>query len=232
MAERSFTLLVVDDDRRLRDLLEKYLMEQGFWVVTAQSAEEARTRLGAENIDLMILDLMMPGESGLAFIQKWRADHSHPKSNLPVLMLTALGEVEHRIEGLEAGADDYLSKPFEPRELILRIHKLLERVYKDRFPGKLVKLGKHIYDVGRETLYYGSEVIHLTTLEGNLLKIFSSQPGVILSREKLADELGVTLSPRTVDVQVTRLRKKIEHDPKRPLYLQTVRHRGYVIRPD
>lgn len=232
MAERSFTLLVVDDDRRLRDLLEKYLMEQGFWVVTAQSAEEARMRLGTENIDLMILDLMMPGESGLAFIQKWRADHSHPKSNLPVLMLTALGEVEHRIEGLEAGADDYLSKPFEPRELILRIHKLLERVYKDRFPGKLVKLGKHIYDTGRETLYHGSEVIHLTTLEGNLLKIFSSQPGVILSREKLADELGVMLSPRTVDVQVTRLRKKIEHDPKRPLYLQTVRHRGYVLRPD
>ncbi|MBL9029848.1 MAG: response regulator [Caedimonas sp.] len=232
MAERSFTLLVVDDDRRLRDLLEKYLMEQGFWVVTAQSAEEARMRLGTENIDLMILDLMMPGESGLAFIQKWRTDHSHPKSNLPVLMLTALGEVEHRIEGLEAGADDYLSKPFEPRELILRIHKLLERVYKDRFPGKLVKLGKHIYDTGRETLYHGSEVIHLTTLEGNLLKIFSSQPGVILSREKLADELGVMLSPRTVDVQVTRLRKKIEHDPKRPLYLQTVRHRGYVLRPD
>lgn len=232
MAERSFTLLVVDDDRRLRDLLEKYLMEQGFWVVTAQSAEEARTRLGHDTIDLIILDSMMPRESGVEFIRKWRADHSHPKYNLPVLMLTALGEVENRIEGLEAGADDYLSKPFEPRELVLRIHKLLERVYENRFPKKLIKLGKYIYDTDREMLYHGNEVVYLTTIESNLLKIFSVQPGVVLSREKLADKLGISLSTRTVDVQITRLRKKIEDDPKQPLYLQTVRHQGYVLRPD
>jgi|JI10StandDraft_1071094.scaffolds.fasta_scaffold307189_2 two-component system phosphate regulon response regulator OmpR len=232
MAERSFTLLVVDDDRRLRDLLEKYLMEQGFWVVTAQSAEEARARLNNDNIDLIILDSMMPHESGVQFIQKWRADHSHPKYNLPVLMLTALGDVENRIEGLEAGVDDYLSKPFEPRELILRLHKLLERVYENRFPKKLIKLGKYIYDVGREMLYHGNEIVYLTTLEGNLLKIFSAQPNVVLTREELADKLGLNPSIRNVDVQMARLRKKIEDDPKQPLYLQTVRHRGYVLRPN
>ncbi len=131
MAERSFTLLVVDDDRRLRELLEKYLLEQGFWVITASHAPEARTKLKEESVDLIVLDWMMPEETGIEFLMKWRADTSNPQCDIPVLMLTALGDVQNRIKGLESGADDYLSKPFEPRELTLRIQKLLKRVYKD-----------------------------------------------------------------------------------------------------
>jgi two-component system phosphate regulon response regulator OmpR len=232
MSRKAFTLLVVDDDRRLRDLLEKYLMEQGFWVVTAESAKEARKRLKENKIDLIILDVMMPGESGLEFTQKWRAGEGGQESNLPILMLTALGEIENRITGLESGADDYLSKPFEPRELILRIHKLLERVYKEQLPKSLIKLGEFTYDISRELLYKGSEIIYLTTLENNLLKVFSAHPGVILCREELAEKMGVSLSLRTVDVQINRLRKKIEKDPKQPIYLQTVRHQGYILRSD
>lgn len=127
MTKKTPTLLVVDDDQRLRDLLEKYLMEQGFWVVTAQSTSEARERLDQESIDLIILDLMMPLESGLEFLKKWRANTTHPFCHLPILMLTAIGDAHQRIESLEAGADDYLSKPFEPRELVLRIQNLLKR---------------------------------------------------------------------------------------------------------
>ena len=127
MAEKSFTLLVVDDDRRLRDLLEKFLMEQGYWVVTAAHAAEARQKLATEKIDLIILDLMMPGESGLVFLKEWRRQADPSLRHLPVMMLTALGDVDKRIEGLEAGADDYLAKPFEPRELVLRLQKLLRR---------------------------------------------------------------------------------------------------------
>jgi two-component system phosphate regulon response regulator OmpR len=175
---------------------------------------------------------MMPGESGLEFTQKWRAGEGGQESNLPILMLTALGEIENRITGLESGADDYLSKPFEPRELILRIHKLLERVYKEQLPKSLIKLGEFTYDISRELLYKGSEIIYLTTLENNLLKVFSAHPGVILCREELAEKMGVSLSLRTVDVQINRLRKKIEKDPKQPIYLQTVRHQGYILRSD
>ena len=232
MSERSFTLLVVDDDRRLRDLLEKYLIEQGFWVVTAQSAEEAREKLKSEAIDLIILDVMMPHESGLEFLKKWRADSSHPKQKLPVLMLTALGDVEKRIEGLEAGADDYVSKPFEPRELILRIHKLLERAYPDPSSRNQIKFGRYLYDLDRTVLYCGTEPVSLTTLENALLKIFAFQEGVILSREELACKMGNRVTLRAIDLQITRLRKKIEKDPKNPVYLQTIRHRGYVLRSE
>ena len=130
MTDRSFTLLVVDDDRRLRELLEKYLMEQGFWVITASNAQEAREKLAQENIDLVILDWMMPEETGLEFLKKWRSNTSHSQFDIPILMLTALSDVKNRINGLEAGADDYLSKPFEPRELILRIQKILRCVHK------------------------------------------------------------------------------------------------------
>ena len=135
MAKRSFTLLVVDDDRRLRELLEKYLLEQGFWVITASNAQEAREMLEHETVDLIILDWMMPEETGIEFLEKWRSDISHPQYDIPVLMLTALGDVQNRVRGLEAGADDYLSKPFEPKELILRIQKLLARVYKNIPPS-------------------------------------------------------------------------------------------------
>ena len=134
MAKNSFTLLVVDDDRRLRELLEKYLLEQGFWVITASNAQEAREMLEQENIDLIVLDWMMPEETGIEFLEKWRGNISHSQHDIPILMLTALGDVQNRVKGLEAGADDYLLKPFEPRELILRIQKILARVYKDGPP--------------------------------------------------------------------------------------------------
>ncbi len=221
-------LLVIDDDRRLRELLQKYLEENGYQVLIAASAHEARQKF-ILTPQLIVLDLMMPEESGLEFLQWLRNDM---KNTIPVLMLTAMGEVDHRIEGLEAGADDYLSKPFEPRELLLRIRNLLQRNSKLTFPGSFIRMGKLIYDPARALLKCGEESIHLTSLEVTLMNIFSQQPGVPISREKLAELSGVSLSPRTVDVQITRLRKKIEKDPKQPLYLHTVRHQGYVLRPD
>jgi two-component system phosphate regulon response regulator OmpR len=221
-------LLVIDDDRRLRELLQKYLKENGYQVLVAASAQEARQKVLQES-HLIILDLMMPEESGLEFLKWLRHDM---KNEIPVLMLTAMGEVDHRIEGLEAGADDYLSKPFEPRELLLRIRNLLQRQSKLTSPGSSIRLGSLTYDPTRALLKYGNESIHLTSLEVTLMNIFSQQPGVPISREKLAELSGVSLSPRTVDVQITRLRKKIEKDPKQPLYLHTVRHQGYVLRPD
>ncbi|OJX12391.1 MAG: DNA-binding response regulator [Caedibacter sp. 37-49] len=221
-------LLVIDDDRRLRELLQKYLEENGYQVLIAASAHEARQKL-IPTPQLIVLDLMMPEESGLEFLQWLRNDM---KNEIPVLMLTAMGEVDHRIEGLEAGADDYLSKPFEPRELLLRIRNLLQRNSKLTFPGSFIRMGELTYDPARALLKYGEESIHLTSLEVTLMNIFSQQPGVPISREKLAELSGVSLSPRTVDVQITRLRKKIEKDPKQPLYLHTVRHQGYVLRPD
>ncbi|MBN9343605.1 MAG: DNA-binding response regulator [Caedibacter sp. 38-128] len=221
-------LLVIDDDRRLRELLQKYLEENGYQVLVAASAQEARQKL-AQEAHLIILDLMMPEESGLEFLKWLRHDK---KNDIPVLMLTAMGEVDHRIEGLEAGADDYLAKPFEPRELLLRIRNLLQRKSKLTYPGSAIRLGMLTYDPTRATLKCGDKSIHLTSLEVTLMNIFSQQPGVPISREKLAELSGVSLSPRTVDVQITRLRKKIEKDPKQPLYLHTVRHQGYVLRPD
>ncbi|AIL13200.1 chemotaxis protein CheY [Candidatus Paracaedimonas acanthamoebae] len=221
-------LLVIDDDRRLRELLQKYLEENGYQVLVAASAQEARQQL-IQELRLIVLDLMMPEESGLEFLKWLRHDM---KNEIPVLMLTAMGEVDHRIEGLEAGADDYLAKPFEPRELLLRIRNLLQRKSKLIFPGSAIRLGSLTYDPIRAILKCGDELIHLTSLEVTLMNIFSQQPGVPISREKLAELSGVSLSPRTVDVQITRLRKKIEKDPKQPLYLHTVRHQGYVLRPD
>ena len=221
-------LLVIDDDRRLRELLQKYLEENGYQVFGASSAEEARLKL-PQNPHLIVLDLMMPNESGLEFLKWLRHDF---KSEIPVLMLTAMGEVDHRIEGLEAGADDYLAKPFEPRELLLRIRNLLQRHFKIPYSGSIIRLGLLTYDSTRSMLKCGEEPVHLTSLEIALMNIFAQQPGIPISREKLAELSGVSLSPRTVDVQITRLRKKIEKDPKQPLYLHTVRHQGYVLRPD
>lgn len=222
-------LLVIDDDRRLRELLQKYLEENGYQVLGAASAHEARQKLLKEETQLIVLDLMMPEESGLEFLKWLRQDM---QNEIPVLMLTAMGEVDHRIEGLEAGADDYLAKPFDPRELLLRIRNLLQRKSNLTFPGSAIRLGLLTYDPSRATLKRGHESIHLTSLEVTLMNIFSQQPGIPISREKLAELSGVSLSPRTVDVQITRLRKKIEKDPKQPFYLHTVRHQGYVLRPD
>jgi two-component system phosphate regulon response regulator OmpR len=223
-------VLVIDDDERLRALLGKFLSEQGFAVGLAADTLEARAQMSLLLFDLLVLDRMMPGEDGLTFAKSLRASGSV----VPILMLTAMGESEHRIDGLEAGVDDYLAKPFEPRELVLRIQSILKRV-----PSKVVdkaaeklKLGGLVYDCAREALMQGDDPVHLTTAEATLLNVLAQRPGDVLSREELAEKTGVAGNLRTVDVQVTRLRKKLMDDALQPRYLQTVRGRGYILKPD
>tara|TARA_R110002095_G_scaffold22118_1_gene23887 strand:- start:703 stop:1443 length:741 start_codon:yes stop_codon:yes gene_type:complete len=228
-------LLVVDDDERLRALLKKFLTENGFQVETACHAAQAREKLTQGTYDLMVLDVMMPGESGIEFTESLRDSGAdgHNKA-LPILMLTALGEGEERVEGLECGADDYLAKPFEPKELVLRIEKLIERA-QPRFIDitKDLHFGSLSYCLTSQTLKNAQkEIVHLTSAESGLLSLFAQRPREALSRDELADNSGVSLSPRTVDVQITRLRKKIESDPRQPKYLRTVRHKGYALWPD
>jgi len=219
-------ILVVDDDDRLRGLLRQFLSENGFLVTAAGDAAEARARLKALEFDLMVLDLMMPGESGLDFAQDLRRT-----STIPILMLTAMGESEDRIAGLERGADDYLAKPFDPRELLLRVNSILRRAPP---PGLIedIHMGDVHFDMARAELSRDGVPIRLTTVEVSLLKALAERPGAILSREELTERTGASGGDRAVDVQVTRLRRKIEPDPKLPRYLQTVRGRGYVLRPD
>jgi two-component system phosphate regulon response regulator OmpR len=222
-------ILVVDDDARLRTLLHDYLTKEGFRVTCASDAADARARMTGFAFDLMILDVMMPGESGLDLARRIRTD-----SGTPILMLTAMGETDDRIQGLEAGADDYLPKPFEPRELILRIQSILRRLPAREEPTRatLVRLGALQFDLGRELLLQDGAPVKLTTTETALLKVMAGEPGRIMTREELTRFLEIDGGDRAVDVQMTRLRRKVEPDPKVPRYLQTVRGRGYVLRPD
>jgi two-component system, OmpR family, phosphate regulon response regulator OmpR len=220
-------LLVVDDDARLRELLRRYLTDQGFRVTTAGDAAEARARLASIAFDLLVLDVMMPGESGLDLTRSLRRD-----GRLPILLLTAMAEPEDRINGLEHGADDYLAKPFEPRELVLRIRNILQRVPQPAPPAAEVRFGACRFDLARGELYRGGDAIHLTAAETALLAALARRPGEAVSREALSEEAQFSGNVRTVDVQVTRLRRKIERDPKFPRYLQTVRGTGYVLKPD
>jgi two-component system phosphate regulon response regulator OmpR len=220
-------LLVIDDDDRLRALLQRYLSSNGFRVSAAADAADARSLMKSIAFDLLIVDVMMPGESGLDFTRSVRA-HSH----MPVLMLTARGETQDRIAGLELGADDYLSKPFEPRELLLRVSALLRRaVPLQRVAHGEVKLGECVFDPQRGQLRRKGRPVKLTSSESALLQLFAANAGRSFSRADLCTRLGVSLE-RSIDVQVTRLRRKIEEDPKLPLYLQTVRGVGYVLVPD
>jgi two-component system, OmpR family, phosphate regulon response regulator OmpR len=220
-------LLVVDDDARLRELLRRYLTDQGFRVTTAGDAAEARARLASIAFDLLVLDVMMPGESGLDLTRSLRRD-----GRLPILLLTAMAEPEDRINGLEHGADDYLAKPFEPRELVLRIRNILQRVPQPAPPTAEVRFGACRFDLARGELYRGGDAVHLTAAETALLAALARRPGEAVSREALSEEAQFSGNVRTVDVQVTRLRRKIERDPKFPRYLQTVRGTGYVLKPD
>ena len=228
-AEEKPHVLVVDDDKRLRELLRKYLVEQGFLVTTAGDAAEARERLASFAFDLLIVDVMMPGESGLELTADLRRS-----SRVPILLLTAKGEPEDRISGLERGADDYLAKPFEPRELVLRMRTILRRVAPPEaaVPSTEIRLGPLTFDIERRTLRRGNDEIRLTTAESDLLTLLARNPNVALSRDELGQQADDAGSSRTVDVQMTRLRRKIETDPRFPRYLQTVRGRGYVLRPD
>jgi two-component system phosphate regulon response regulator OmpR len=220
-------LLVVDDDERLRALLQRYLSSNGFRVSAAANAADARALMKSMAFDLLILDVMMPGESGFDLTKSVRASLS-----VPILMLTARGEAEDRIKGLEHGADDYLAKPFEPRELLLRVNALLRRAVPPAQKAIAeVRMGHCVYDPERGQLRRKGKPVHLTSSESALLEFFAANAGRSFSRADLCARLGVALE-RSIDVQVTRLRRKIEEDPKLPLYLQTVRGVGYVLVPD
>jgi two-component system phosphate regulon response regulator OmpR len=225
-------ILVVDDDTRLRELLRRYLTDNGFTVSVARDAAEARRLLAGLAFDLMVVDVMMPGENGFAFTASLRET-----STVPILLLTARGETEDRIEGLEAGADDYLVKPFEPRELLLRISTILRRMSQppEAEPEPrtgAVRLGLCVFDIERGELTRDGEPVRLTSQEESLLRALAQNAGGTLSRETLIRESRVGSNERAVDVQVTRLRRKIETNPRMPRYLQTVRGEGYVLRPD
>jgi two-component system, OmpR family, phosphate regulon response regulator OmpR len=220
-------ILVVDDDTRLRDLLQRYLSEQGFRVTTAVDAADARAKLASIAFDLLVLDIMMPGETGLELTETLRRD-----SSVPILLLTAMSETENRIAGFECGADDYLPKPFEPRELVLRINAILRRVPPPEVAESKVVFGAFVFDLDREELTRDGAFVRLTTAEASLLKALAQRVGEPITRDDLGTESMITGNARTIDVQVTRLRRKIEADPKYPRYLQTVRGTGYVLMAD
>ncbi len=225
-------ILVVDDDRRLRDLIARYLGEKGYHVVTAVDAADARAKLKGLAFDLLVLDIMMPGENGLQLTAGLRQD-----SDVPILLLTARTEIEDRIAGFEHGADDYLTKPFEPKELVLRIQSILKRARPSKTAApqrRVVKFGAFLFELDRRRLFRGEEPVYLTEAETDLLAQLAARAGEALSREELttAPENGEASAGRQVDVQVTRLRRKIEDDPRFPRHLQTVRGRGYLLQPD
>jgi two-component system phosphate regulon response regulator OmpR len=217
-------LLVVDDDRRIRTLLSRYLGEHGFRVTSAADAADARRRLGGLAFDLLIVDVMMPGENGMELTRSLRET-----MNVPILMLTARAETENRIQGLEYGADDYLPKPFEPRELLLRINNILRRGTPPARPlVELVSFGPFTFHRERLELKRSGEMVHLTDRERQIMAIFAAKPGDTVPRTDLMTGEGAA-GERTVDVQINRLRRKIENDPANPIYLQTVRGIGYRL---
>ncbi len=221
-------ILVVDDDRRIRSLLQTYLIENGLRVSVAASAAEAREKMRIVAFDLLVLDIMMPGETGLALTQ-WlrREDHT-----MPVLMLSALADTSDRIAGLETGSDDYLAKPFEPRELLLRIQGLLRRQDQPGRTGAEVRFGQFVFHLQRGELRKGDDPIRLTTRERDFLRRLAARAGQPVTRGELASEGADDEASRSVDVQINRLRQKIEQDPANPVHLQTVRGAGYVLQVD
>jgi len=226
-------LLIVDDDERIRGLLQKFLIRHGFLVTAARDAEHGGRVLSGLEFDLIVMDVMMPGQDGISFTRSLREQGV----TTPILLLTAKGETEDRIAGLEAGADDYLAKPFEPKELLLRINAILRRVPADAQTNvgpKVLNLGPVRYNIERGEMWRGEDLVRLTATESALMKIFSSAINQPVSRAKLVEDLGRDTGQaqeRAVDVQITRLRRKIETDPKQPQYLQTVRGAGYMLAP-
>ena len=226
-------LLIVDDDARIRSLLQKFLMRAGFLVTTARDAAHARRVLAGLEFDLIVLDVMMSGEGGVALCRDLRLTIT-----TPIMLLTARGETMDRITGLEAGADDYLVKPLEPKELLLRINAILRRVPAAEpvaILPKVLHMGPVRYDIERGEMWHGANLVRLTATESQLMRIFSGRPGEPVTRTKLVEELsrsGGQTQERAVDVQITRLRRKIEIDPKQPRFLQTVRGEGYMLAPE
>ena len=226
-------LLIVDDDERIRVLLQKFLVRSGFLVTAARDAAHARRILSGLEFDMIVLDVMMPGEDGVSLCRDLRS-----RLGTPILLLTAKSETSERINGLEAGADDYMSKPFEPKELLLRINAILRRVPAAEpiaVMPKILTLGPIRYDIERGEMWQGEAPVRLTATESQLMRIFSGCPGQAVTRTRLVEELGRgggQAQERAIDVQITRLRRKIEADPKQPRYLQTVRGEGYMLAPD
>ena len=226
-------LLVVDDDERIRLLLQKYLIRNDYLVSIARDAAHARRLLKSLEFEMIILDVMMPGEDGIQLTHDLRQN-----TNVPILLLTAKNEIEDRISGLEAGADDYLAKPFEPKELLLRINSILRRIpdkKEEKYLPKIINLGPTRYDLEQGELWQGEFQIRLTATESQLMRIFAARAGEPVSRAHLVSQMGRgadLAQDRAIDVQITRLRKKIEVNPKEPRYLQTVRGSGYMLAPD
>jgi len=221
-------ILVVDDDRRLRTLLKKFLGEQGYMVTAAATGAEARRHMASLQFDLLVIDVMMPGEDGYALTRAIRAT-----STVPILMLTAMGDPSDRIHGLELGVDDYMAKPFEPKELTLRIASILRRTPPAQDVSRTeLRFGDCRYDLARKHLVREGQPVHLTVGEAELLHTLAQKAGEAVDRSALGVTEEDGFNPRTIDVQITRLRRKIEPDPRQPRYLQTVRGTGYILRTD
>ena len=227
LPDNAAHILIVDDDQRIRDLLARYLFDKGFRVSTAVDAASARASMRGLTFDVVILDVMMPGESGLDLARELKAI-----SNIPICMMTALTDPEQRVEGLEAGVDDYVAKPFEPRELLLRLQNILRRGQGPSGPRDEVRMGDFTFHVARGELKRKDETIKLTERERDLLRLFAQRPGTPIARHELAGDDSSGSSERAIDVQINRLRRKIETDPTNPVYLQTVRGKGYILHTD
>ena len=227
LPDNAAHILIVDDDQRIRDLLARYLFDKGFRVSTAVDAASARASMRGLTFDVVILDVMMPGESGLDLARELKAI-----SNIPICMMTALTDPEQRVEGLEAGVDDYVAKPFEPRELLLRLQNILRRGQGPSGPRDEVRMGDFTFHVARGELKRKDETIKLTERERDLLRLFAQRPGTPIARHELAGDDSTGSSERAVDVQINRLRRKIETDPANPAYLQSVRGKGYILHTD
>ena len=226
----SAHLLVIDDDTRIRDLVVRYVSDHGYVAVSAANARHARTLMDQLVFDLLVVDIMMPGEDGVDFTNSLR----QAGDDTPVLMLTALGDTDNRIAGLESGADDYLPKPFEPRELLLRIDAILRRYQQQKTHSGTLSVGGYMYDPQAQCLRHsgsGTE-IDLTNVEARLFEVLARHSASVVGRDMLARECNLDSTTRALDVQITRLRRKLEQDTARPRYLQTVRGQGYILYPD
>lgn len=227
-------ILVVDDDDRIRDLVARYLREHDFFVSTAENAAQAKDILKIAEYDALVVDVMMPGQTGMEFTQELREQGVFGKRDVPVLLLTAMGEVDDKIQGLTSGADDYLTKPFDPRELVLRLQAILRRRPKVDVQDYKLRMGDWIFDPEHNELMdeENDRSVKLTDGEANLLKALGQQAGEVMERDALSESCGLDADKRTVDVQVTRLRRKLEIDSNNPRFLQTVRGKGYVLRAE
>jgi two-component system, OmpR family, phosphate regulon response regulator OmpR len=222
-------VLVVDDDMRLRELLGKFLIDYSYRVQTAANAAQARAQLASQHFDMMILDIMMPKETGLELLASMRRNQSSYKQ-IPVILLTAQDGLDEKIHGLMSGADDYLTKPFEPKELIARIETVLRRTNIPRLVGIDLYLGNYVFKVEKASLFKNSEEVRLTSTEQMVLRILAQHPNQPFSRTDLAHRIGFVISDRSIDVQINRLRRKLEDDAGK--YLKTIRHVGYALCPD